>query len=807
MSVMAAESVKGTSPLSVGSTQFGEDIREKEFCMRKGATFINHGSYGMVPRRVKELQKRYLYVTDEHPDDWFQRKSERLWMEARDAAAAFVNSEDEDVFLVQNATTGINTILKALRLKETEAIMVTSNTYRAVQNTAHHISMGAQLHTMDICFPIKSEDEIVQQYINFLNDHPNVRIAVIDHITSISALYLPIKKIIKACRDHNVLTMIDGAHAPGQVKIDMKDIDPDFYTGNFHKWLYTPRGCALLYIKKDHQEWACPLVTSTNHSKSLSLQFFMQGTRDDCPYFCLPEALRFYNNIGGMEEITRYCSHLLDQAASKMVAEWGTAKLPVPREMEAPCMRMVKLPKLTGFAPSQTDSERLMAEIYSRWNIQSTTVCVDGDLYARLSANVYNTAADYDRFIEAIREMRETSNQTSPVVTQFGHPIREAEFSLRKGSTFLNNAARGSIPKRVREIHLKYIDEIDDHPDDWMRRKVRNMWIESRDCAARFVNADPEDVVFVQNATTAFNSILKTYPFKPGDAVMFTDNSFGALQNTCRYLSTDQKGMKAHTLEISFPIDNEDDLVEEHRKFLKDHPDIKLVVVDHITSRTALMFPVQKMVDMCKKIGVMVLVDGANAPGQVSLDMKALDPDFYSGNFHKWAFTPRGCGFLYVKKAHRHLIKPLVTSHNYQQGLTNEFFKQGYRDDTPYITLKHAIQFCKDIGGMGKVIEYNTELLQQAVDLLVSSWETHTLAIPKSMEAPCVRMIRLPLLKDYDGIAKDAVRLVDDLYAKYDIQTQAFCVQGQLYLRLSIQVYNELDDCRALISVINSLRK
>ncbi|XP_069131369.1 uncharacterized protein [Argopecten irradians] len=795
---------------SLGSIRFGEEIKEKEFCMRKGATFINHGSYGMVPRRVKELQKRYLYVTDEHPDDWFQRRGEQLWIEARDVAAKFVNSDTDELFLVQNATTGVNTILKALKLKETEAVMITNNTYRAVQNTACHISTGgggAKLHMMEIHFPIKSEDEVVQQYINFLDEHPDVKIAMIDHITSASALRLPIKKIIKVCRDHNVLSMIDGAHAPGQVPLDMKDIEPDFYTGNFHKWLYTPRGCALLYIKKEHQKWACPLVTSTNHNKSMALQFFMQGTRDDCPYFCLPEALRFYNGIGGMETIIRYCSDLLDEAANKMVKEWGTHKLPVPKEMEAPCMRLIKLPKLTGYSPTTNDALRLFADIYSRFNIQVVTICGYGDMYVRISANVYNTASDYDKLIAAIRELRDTSEMTSPILTSFGHSIRDAEFSFRKGSTFVNNAARGSVPRRVREIHLRYIDEFDDHPDDWMRRKVYNMWIESRDCAAKFVNADPEGFVFVQNATTAFNSVLKTYPFKPDDALMFTDNSFGALQNTCRYLSTQRQGMKAHILKIAFPINSEDDVVEEHRKFITDHPDIKMVVVDHITSRTALMFPVQKIVDLCKELGVMVLVDGANAPGQVALDITALDPDFYSGNFHKWAFCPRGCGFLFVKEAHRHLIKPLVTSHNYQQGLTKEFLMQGCRDDTPYITLKHALQFYKDIGGMEKVLDYNTNLLHEAVDLLISGWGTHTLPIPKSMEPPCARMIKLPLLKDYHGNAEDAARLVGDIYAQYDVQTQIFCVQDHLYLRVSTQIYNELDDYRKLCNAINILRK
>ncbi|KAJ8299890.1 hypothetical protein KUTeg_021409, partial [Tegillarca granosa] len=112
-------------------------------------------------------------------------------------------------------------------------------------------------------------------------------------------MVLPVKRLTQLCKQYGVLSMIDGAHAPGQLPLNIPDLDADFYTGNFHKWVYTPRGCAILWIKKEHHDWVAPLVTSHNYQRGNFLSFFMQGTRDDTPYICVPEALKFYKDMGG----------------------------------------------------------------------------------------------------------------------------------------------------------------------------------------------------------------------------------------------------------------------------------------------------------------------------------------------------------------------------------------------------------------------------------------------------------------------------------------------------------------------------
>lgn len=119
--------------------------------------------------------------------------------------------------------------------------------------------------------------------------------------------------MIAECRKRGVLVLVDAAHAPGQIKVNVEDLNPDFYTGTFHKWVYTPRGCAILWIAKEHHNWCTPLVTSHMYKKGVQLEYFMQGTRDNIPYFLVPDALEFYNEIGGMVKMNflKYPIHFI----------------------------------------------------------------------------------------------------------------------------------------------------------------------------------------------------------------------------------------------------------------------------------------------------------------------------------------------------------------------------------------------------------------------------------------------------------------------------------------------------------------
>ncbi|XP_052092722.1 uncharacterized protein LOC127729107 isoform X2 [Mytilus californianus] len=386
---------------------FGKEMREKEFDLKDGVTFINHGSFGVVPLRVQEAQIRVLYEINSFPDLWFRINRRIKQDESLRLIAEFVNTEADDLVFVQNATTGVNTVLKSFKFDKGDVILCTDNTYAAIKNTC---SATAELPGVkDICveyidlkFPIVNEDEVVEMFREYFKNNPTVKLAVIDHITSPSAIRMPIEKLIPLCKEFGVLSLIDGAHAPGQIPLNLKELDADFYTGNFHKWLYTPRGCAILYVKRTHQDWVRPLVTSHGHKTTFQNDFFEQGTRDDSPYCVVPDALTFYKDIGGYDKIYGYVDDLLNKATNMLTTSWKTEKLQIPRSMEAPFMRMVRLPKLKGLSSGDECENRIKDNIL-RHNIVCQISSVHGIAYCRLSANIYNTDEDYQVLCEFIR--------------------------------------------------------------------------------------------------------------------------------------------------------------------------------------------------------------------------------------------------------------------------------------------------------------------------------------------------------------------------------------------------------------------
>ncbi|XP_076436600.1 uncharacterized protein LOC143276092 isoform X2 [Babylonia areolata] len=388
--------------------KFGEDIRQKEFCLRLQSCFLNNGSYGTVPKRILDFQKRYLDEMESHPDHWMRRVIYHEWKEARQAVAGFVGADVEDLVFVVNATSGVNCVLKSLKLKAGEAILGTSLTYCSIQQLwkAMGENSGVQALLMEVKLPVISEDALVQQYDEFLTQHPQVKFVLLDHITSPSAIVMPVKRLAALCHQHGAMVMVDGAHAPGQLPLNIKELDVDFYTGNLHKWLYTPRGCALLWVRREYHGAISPLVTSVNRVKSLSEQFFNQGTRDHTPYLCARHALHFYQAIGGMNKVVGYTSDLASQGCELLIKEAGLIPLDIPASMEAPNLRLLKLPgKLPVCSAEEKVNQAWLLEqrVYEEHDVQVVFDWVDGEMYLRISTQVHNTLDDFHRLVPIMR--------------------------------------------------------------------------------------------------------------------------------------------------------------------------------------------------------------------------------------------------------------------------------------------------------------------------------------------------------------------------------------------------------------------
>jgi selenocysteine lyase/cysteine desulfurase len=251
--------------------------------------------------------------------------------------------------------------------------------------------------------PIESEDQIVELFVQKMESEGDIDFAIIDHISSASALVFPIKRLVAECRKRNIIVCIDGAHAPGQIDLYLDDLNADFYAGNFHKWAYATRGCALLWTNPKYHTTMEPLTTSHLYKGSLHEKFYQQGTDDQSNFFALPVALEYHKSMG-FEGLHQNANELLEYARKKLCDEVGCEMYPVPSSMEAPFMKIVKLPKSEKVpVPDITITDRLVVEIL---NVHNTVIAIttsNGHIWMRISCNCYNTFADYERLVALIK--------------------------------------------------------------------------------------------------------------------------------------------------------------------------------------------------------------------------------------------------------------------------------------------------------------------------------------------------------------------------------------------------------------------
>ncbi|XP_065175372.1 uncharacterized protein LOC135805281 [Sycon ciliatum] len=381
-------------------------LREDELCLQDGAIFLNHGSFGTVPRSIVAMQQELRKEMEQHPDRWFRRLARQYFSENSAAAAELIKAPTDCVAIVDNATTGINAVLNSIPLSGDDEVMTTDWTYQPVKNTVDCVCerRGIKPFCMCLDFPVVSEDALVKQFKEGLAEHPNVRVCILDHITSPSAVLMPIKRLSAICHSRNVRVLVDGAHSPGQIDLNMSDLPHvDYYTGNLHKWCFAPRGCALLYAKRELKEEILPAVISWWWRKPFVERFNFLATRDQTQLFSVREALSFIQNkLGGQQAMVKHNSELASSAADMLARVWSTERLPIPHHLEAPNMKLIRLP-LEGLIESAED---LMMEIYDRFNIMVCTFGIKGVPYCRISANVYNEFWEYERLGEAVLQLR-----------------------------------------------------------------------------------------------------------------------------------------------------------------------------------------------------------------------------------------------------------------------------------------------------------------------------------------------------------------------------------------------------------------
>lgn len=272
---------------------------------------------------------------------------------------------------------------------------------------------------------------------------------------------------------------------------------------------------------------------------------------------------------------------------------------------------------------------------------------------------------------------------------------------LDRETVFLNHGSFGACPDAVLQRQSELRDRLEREPVRFMVEELEPLAGEARAALAAFLGVpEPADLAFVPNATAGVNAVLRSLDFKPGDEILTTDHEYNACVNAARFVC-DRTGAKLTMARLPWPVASEDELIQPLLDAITDRT--RLVVLSHITSPTAIVFPMARIRSALRERGVPLLIDGAHAPGMIPLDLSALDPDYYAGNCHKWLCAPKGAGFLYVRRDLRPGIHPAVISHGYNSRRTDrsrfelEFSWTGTGDPTAALSVPAAIEAMGDI--------------------------------------------------------------------------------------------------------------
>lgn len=374
-------------------------------------TYLNHGTVGVTPRRVLDVQQKLRDEMERQPARFVLRElsessgrhdlpQSRL-RAAVGNVAEFVGANPDDLVFVQNATTGINAVLRSFDFRPGDEILVANLAYGAVARTAHFVARerGAIVRPVDLPFPISDPDAILKAYLQAAG--PRTRVAVVDAITAETALVLPLAKIAEALRARGIAVLVDAAHAPGAIPVNISSLGVDWYVANLHKWAMAPRGCAILWAAPERQEGLRPSVTSWGFELGFQKEFEWIPTHDPTPYLAAPEGIAFLRDLG-LEAVQAYNHDLAWKGGHRLAERWGTAAdLPTPESMIG---TMISVPLPESLGSTRADAGALKDALLYEDHIEVAPFAHEGRLYIRIAAQIYIELPDFDRLGDAIEK-------------------------------------------------------------------------------------------------------------------------------------------------------------------------------------------------------------------------------------------------------------------------------------------------------------------------------------------------------------------------------------------------------------------
>jgi isopenicillin-N epimerase len=374
--------------------------------------FLNHGAFGACPQRVLEFQNEWRLRMERQPLQFLVRELETHLDSAREMLAQFAGAEADDLVFVPNATSGVNTILRSLVFQPGDELLVTNQEYNASRNALDFVAerFGARVVVAKIPFPFHSADDLIAPVLECVT--PRTRLALLVHVTSQTGIGMPIERLVAELNRRGVDTLVDGAHAPGMIPLNLEKIGAAYYTGNCHKWLCGPKGAALLHVRRDKQNLIRPLTISHGANSARKdrsrflIEFGWPGTWDASAALSVPEAIRFIGSLrpGGWSEIMAR-NRALALAARKILCKTLPVAEPCPEEFIG-SLAAVPLPDAPANAwPRLPFNEYpLQAALRTKHRIEVPVISwpAPPKRLLRISAQLYNALPQYEALAKAL---------------------------------------------------------------------------------------------------------------------------------------------------------------------------------------------------------------------------------------------------------------------------------------------------------------------------------------------------------------------------------------------------------------------
>ncbi|MBM4110024.1 MAG: aminotransferase class V-fold PLP-dependent enzyme [Phycisphaerae bacterium] len=364
--------------------------------------FLNHGSFGSLPVAVAEAAERHRRFIEAQPIARLGRGAADLLRAPKEALGRMIGAPPERIGLVENATAGIASVLRNIAWQPGDEVVTTGHVYGAVRQALFRERdlHGITLREVPVPLPIRSSDDIVARVAAALTTR--TRLVLVDHITSPTALVLPVKLIVKACHEHGIAVMIDGAHAPGMVPFNLDELGADWYTGNLHKWVYAPKGCAFLYASSKRAGETHPASISHHYGAGMDQEFGWQGTRDVGAWMAITDAIAWVDAFGA-RAVIEHNRQLAAWAHQRMV-DSGCFEPISP--MDGSMRGSMAACRLDARWRTRFESvEALQAALLSEGSVEVPCMELHGDWLLRVSAAPHNRPWQYERLIDTMRAL------------------------------------------------------------------------------------------------------------------------------------------------------------------------------------------------------------------------------------------------------------------------------------------------------------------------------------------------------------------------------------------------------------------